>query len=547
MAYVGRPGATAPLTTADIPDGSITAAKVTADVATQAEIDLKANIASPTFTGTPAVPTASAATNTTQAASTAYVRTEVSNLVDSAPGALDTLNELAAALGDDANFSTTVTNSIATKLPLAGGTMTGNIVMGDDTSIGIGDSAERIEFDGAGDISVLGANLGIGTATPADIIDIQKNQNATTSFYLRNTDTTDTSSRAYLNIESGNRTLQIGTINSDHAYINAPSGANLYFQDGGANNMVIDSSGHVAIGQTTGYPMLAPTANSASFCAYGFVGDQNTGMYRSAADTLNFATGGTDRMYIAPTGGVSMTSTLGIGISGMGDVALIQSWNSSAGGSTLSTRNYLCGSDKDRVGFYWQNSGVLNVRMWLANDGDLRWSGGTPGSEGAGSAVGSQSFSATHVYKTDETDLKIMEAVKLVNKKLVRCTTPKDPACIGIYLGESGRIVDSFGESCTYTYDDDDDEETPPATVNPDAGTAHAVVSLGDTIHNINELRTTGFLVDCDVEAGDLLCTGTTAGKLTKQDDDVIHSYTVGKAGEDGNASAPVYGYIYCG
>ena len=56
-----------------------------------------------------------------------YVNTAVSNLVASAPSTLDTLNELAAALGDDANFSTTVTNSIATKLPLAGGTLTGDL------------------------------------------------------------------------------------------------------------------------------------------------------------------------------------------------------------------------------------------------------------------------------------------------------------------------------------------------------------------------------------------------------------------------------------
>ena len=56
----------------------------------------------------------------------------VALLVDSAPSTLDTLNELAAALGDDANFSTTVTNSIATKLPLAGGTITGNINFGDN-------------------------------------------------------------------------------------------------------------------------------------------------------------------------------------------------------------------------------------------------------------------------------------------------------------------------------------------------------------------------------------------------------------------------------
>ena len=60
-------------------------------------------------------------------ATQSYVGTQISNLVDSSPLALNTLNELAAALGDDENFSTTVTDSIATKLPLAGGTMTGDL------------------------------------------------------------------------------------------------------------------------------------------------------------------------------------------------------------------------------------------------------------------------------------------------------------------------------------------------------------------------------------------------------------------------------------
>jgi len=69
-------------------------------------------------------------TNTNDAATKGYVDTQVTNLLDSAPATLNTLNELAAALGDDANFSTTITNSIATKLPLAGGTMTGAIDMG---------------------------------------------------------------------------------------------------------------------------------------------------------------------------------------------------------------------------------------------------------------------------------------------------------------------------------------------------------------------------------------------------------------------------------
>jgi hypothetical protein len=78
-------------------------------------------------------------TNAQDAATKAYVDTSVANLIDSAPGALDTLNELAAALGDDAAFSTTITNSIATKLPLAGGTMSGAIAMGTSKITGLGD------------------------------------------------------------------------------------------------------------------------------------------------------------------------------------------------------------------------------------------------------------------------------------------------------------------------------------------------------------------------------------------------------------------------
>jgi hypothetical protein len=60
-------------------------------------------------------------------ATTSYVTTQINNLIAGAPGALDTLDELAAALGDDSNFATTVTNSIASKLSLSGGTMTGDV------------------------------------------------------------------------------------------------------------------------------------------------------------------------------------------------------------------------------------------------------------------------------------------------------------------------------------------------------------------------------------------------------------------------------------
>ncbi len=74
--------------------------------------------------------TQSASDNSTKIATTAYVDTAVTNLVDSAPGTLNTLNELAAALGDDANFSTSVTNSLATKVGLTATTGAANMPAG---------------------------------------------------------------------------------------------------------------------------------------------------------------------------------------------------------------------------------------------------------------------------------------------------------------------------------------------------------------------------------------------------------------------------------
>jgi microcystin-dependent protein len=92
---------------------------------TSSDLALKANLASPALTGTPTSTTAAAGTNNTQIATTAYADAAVAALVDSAPATLNTLDELALALGDDANFATTTATAIGLKAPLASPALTG--------------------------------------------------------------------------------------------------------------------------------------------------------------------------------------------------------------------------------------------------------------------------------------------------------------------------------------------------------------------------------------------------------------------------------------
>ena len=237
--------------------------------------------------------------------------------------------------------------------------------------------------------------------------------------------------------------------------------------------------------------------------------------------------GQNDRVNVGNTGGAAAT----FNVQGpTGDAGFIASFEGSDTARTLFVANFLCGSDNDRVGLYFENQGVANSRLWVDDTGDLRIENSNPSADNSGNVVGSQSFSATHIYKTDATDLTVGESVKLVGRKIVKTTSANDKLCVGIYAGQSCRIVDSFGQACNET-----------------DGYGHAVISLGDTRMVQSDVITTGVLVSGSVSAGDLLCTSNTAGKLTTQADDIIRSYTVGKAIEDGDASAPVYAYIYCG
>jgi len=179
------------------------------DAATKGYVDtadaLKLNLVGGTMSGAIAMgtnkitglgtPTANA-----DAATKVYVDTSISNLVASAPGALDTLNELAAALGNDASFSTTVTNSIATKLALAGGTMSGAIAMGTNKITGLGtptlsadattktyvDTADALKLNLTG--GTMSGAIAMGTSKITGMGDPTANQDAATKVYVDTAD-----------------------------------------------------------------------------------------------------------------------------------------------------------------------------------------------------------------------------------------------------------------------------------------------------------------------------------------------------------------------
>lgn len=98
---------------------SITTSNLTATTTTTASL---------TATGETSVPTANAGNKSKTIANTEYVQNSIASLVDSAPDTLNTLNELAKALGNDANFATTVTNNIGEKVSKSGDTITGPIL-----------------------------------------------------------------------------------------------------------------------------------------------------------------------------------------------------------------------------------------------------------------------------------------------------------------------------------------------------------------------------------------------------------------------------------
>ena len=298
--------------------------------------------------------TQSQADNSTNIATTAYVDLAVSSLSDSAPAALNTLNEIAAALGDDANYASTTTAAIAAKLPLAGGTMTGNLTVnaivdadnfkinnaqGTDgqvlTSTGSGVAWEAIPAGGVDGI-VSSANATAITIDSAETIFHKTTSptlhSAVTGIVFENgsllNDVTRGDGKSItlaqnLAIDSGNTWAYLAAgegsyyqqFNGNHYFGTAVSGS--AGADATVNTkMFIDSSGDVRLAaNATGAALIKGVSgdqtdrNTGGYPQFTFVGNEGTGMRRPVTNVLAFDTSGDERMRIDSSGNVGIGTT----------------------------------------------------------------------------------------------------------------------------------------------------------------------------------------------------------------------------------------------
>jgi hypothetical protein len=135
---------------------------------------------SPTFTGIPLAPTAASGTNSNQIATTSFVRTEVANLVDSAPSVLDTLNELAAAINDDASFYVTINNSINSvsgSIPFVTNSGDNRLLTSDGTGRGV-NAESNLTFNGT--------TLGVSGTLQAYTLDVNGSGNFASGLFVNN-------------------------------------------------------------------------------------------------------------------------------------------------------------------------------------------------------------------------------------------------------------------------------------------------------------------------------------------------------------------------
>ena len=243
--------------------------------------------------------TQSASDDSTKLATTAFVQAAVTSLIDGAPGSLNTLNELAAAINDDSSYATTLTTALATKAPLASPTFTGNILPSTNNATSIGDGSTNfnsiwastrfrgndnvklvlgasqdlvIRHDGTdniigspvgGDLHIKSgtgdndnqliasfkhsnASVGIGIADPTELFHVQKNHNGHTRAIIQNN--WGSNATAQLKLISPTDEFQLVKYAAGAAALNLSNNSRIYHSVGGEvrHQITADSAGQTA-------------------------------------------------------------------------------------------------------------------------------------------------------------------------------------------------------------------------------------------------------------------------------------------------------------
>jgi hypothetical protein len=234
--------------------------------------------------------------DSTKIATTAYVTDKITTLIGGAPSTLNDLNELAAAINDDANYNTTLTTALGTKLPLAGGTMTGVIAGFESTGIDDNATSTAITIDAS-------ENVGIGTSSPDKAMHVKTAVNNTAVVRI---ESTATDSYPTLSLKNDAREYQLTA--------HGPLGDKFTIYDGtsGSHRFVIDTSGNVGIGTDSPSALLhvdGPAGDlikvTSPGVGTGYLGVESGYTYINAntgGASLRFETQGSERMRIDASG-----------------------------------------------------------------------------------------------------------------------------------------------------------------------------------------------------------------------------------------------------
>ena len=258
--------------------------------ATQTALDLKAPLANPTFTGTVAGVTkahvglenvdntadSAKPVSTAQATAIATAKSEaiadataqVNAVIASAPAALNTLDELAAALGDDANFATTVTNSLAAKAPIASPTFTGTVTIPTGAALGTPASATLTNATGlpvATGIANLGTDVATFLTTPssANLASMVTDEIGTGNLILSDIATNAQSASYTLALADKGKLVEISNASANtltvppSSSVNFPVGSQITVLQTGAGQTTITAGAGVTINGTPGLKLRA--------------------------------------------------------------------------------------------------------------------------------------------------------------------------------------------------------------------------------------------------------------------------------------------------